>query len=126
MSYFEESVEIVSVVGAVEITPTTCSRFVTLNTDGEFVLGAVNSRAFGVITTSQPADAAGRVAFAGTVPVEAGGTIAVGAQVASGANGVAVTATGTGAVPIGIARTAGASGGVVAVQLRLPGLAALT
>lgn len=126
MSYFEESVEIVSVVGSLEITPTNCSRFVTLNGDGEFALAGANARPFGVITTSQPADAAGRVAFAGTVPVEAGGTIEVGDLVASGASGVAVEATGAGAVPIGIARTGGGSGDVVAVQLRLPGLAALT
>lgn len=126
MSYFEESVEIVSVVGSVEITKTNCSRFVTLNTDGEFALAAANSRPFGVITTNQPAKAAGRVAFAGTVPVEAGGTVAIGDEIASGANGVAVKATGTGAVPIGIARTAGGSGAPIAVQLRFPGLVALT
>lgn len=126
MSYFEESIEIVSVVGSIAITKENCSRFVTLNGNGEFALAGENARPFGVITTSQPANAAGRVAFAGTVPVEAGGTIAVGAQVAAGANGVAVTATGAGAVPIGIARTGGASGQVVAVQLRLPGIAALT
>lgn len=126
MSCFEESVEVVSVVGSVEITKTNSSRFVTLNTDGEFALAAANARPFGVITTNQPAKAAGRVVFAGTVPVEAGGTVAIGDAIASGASGVAVKATGTGAVPIGIARTAGGSGKVVAVQLTLPGLVALT
>lgn len=126
MSYFEESVEVISVVGAVEITATNSSRFVVLNTSGEFVLAGANARPVGVITTNQPVGAAGRVVFAGTVPVEAGGTIEIGDQIASGANGVAVEAASGGGVPIGIARTAGGSGDVIAVQLRLPGLAALT
>lgn len=117
MTYFEESVEIVSVVGAVEITAENSSRFVTLNTDGEFELAGADDQAYGVITTNQPANAAGRVAFAGTVPVEAGGTIAIGDLVGSGADGVAVTG---GTVPLGIARTAGGEGDVVAVHLNRP------
>lgn len=125
MSYFEESVEVVSVVGSVAITRATNSRFVTLTSAGEFALAGANSRPFGVITTNQPAGSAGRVVFAGTVPVEAGGTIVAGDEVASGANGVVVKATGSGAVSIGIARTGAVSTGVVAVQLRTPGLAAL-
>lgn len=119
MSYFEESVEVVSIVGKVDITSTNSSRFVTLDTDGEFVLADADAAPFGVITTNQPAGAAGRVAFAGTVPVEAGEAIAIGDLVASGASGVAVVAADADAAK-GIARTAGAVGQSVAVQLNRP------
>lgn len=118
MSYFEESVEVVSVVGAVDITAENCSRFVVLNDDGEFVLAGADAAPYGVITTKQPAGAAGRVAFAGIVPVEAGDDIAVGDAVAVGADGVAVPADdGAG---VGIARTAAAEGSVVAVHINRP------
>lgn len=119
MSYFEESVEVVSIVGSVEITAENCSRFVTLTTDGEFALAGAGVNAYGVITTSQPADAAGRVAFAGIVPVEAGETIAVGDPIATGADGVAAVA-GSGDPVMGIARTAGGAGDPVAVHLNRP------
>lgn len=117
MSYFEESVEVVSVVGSVDITAANSSRFVKLTATGEFELAGVDDQAYGVITTNQPAGSAGRVAFAGIVPVEAGGTIAIGDEVGSGANGVAVTG---GDVPLGVARTAGGAGDVVAVHLNRP------
>lgn len=119
MSYFEESVEIVSVVGSVEITKTNCSRFVTLDANGEFILAAADAAPFGVITTNQPAKAAGRVVFAGTVPVEASETIAIGDNIAVAADGKAKVAA-SAAVSKGIARTAAANGQPVAVMLNRP------
>lgn len=119
MSYFEESVEVVSLVGSIEITAANSSRFVTMDTDGEFALAGANVAPFGVITTNQDAGAAGRVVFAGTVPVEAGEAIAIGDLIATGANGVAMVAT-TGQVVAGVARTAAALGEVTAVQLNRP------
>lgn len=119
MSYFEESVEVVSVVGSVAITPTNSSRFVTLDSDGEFALAAADAAPFGVITTNQPAGAAGRVVFAGTVPVEASETIAIGDYIASAADGKAKVAA-SAAVSKGIARTAGGAGEPVAVHLNRP------
>lgn len=119
MSYFEESVEVVSIVGSVEITAENCSRFVVLDSDGEFELASAGDNAYGVITTNQPAGAAGRVAFAGIVPVEAGETIAIGDPIATGADGVAAVA-GSGDPVMGIARTAGGAGEPVAVHLNRP------
>lgn len=119
MSYFEESVEVVSLVGKVEITSTNSSRFVTLDTDGEFALAGANVAAFGVITTNQPAGVAGRVVFAGTVPVEAGEAIDIGDPIATGANGVAMVAT-SGQIVQGVARTAASAGEVTAVHLNRP------
>lgn len=119
MSYFEESVEVVSVVGAVAITAANSSRFVTLNTSGEFVLAAADAAPFGVITTNQPIGAAGRVVFAGTVPVEVSATIAIGDYIAVAADGKAKVAA-SAAVSKGIARTAAANGQPVAVMLNRP------
>lgn len=119
MSYFEESVEVVSVVGAVAITAANSSRFVTLNTSGEFALAAADAAPFGVITTNQPAGAAGRVVFAGTVPVEASEAIAIGDYIAVAADGKAKVAANA-AASKGIARTAAANGQPVAVMLNRP------
>lgn len=115
MSYFEESVKVDTLVSGIEFTSENSSRFVVMNADGEAVYPAAGAAVYGVMTTNQPAGAAGRVVYAGTVPVEIapGETLEIGDTVGSDAAGRAVA---DGA--IGVVRAV--SGNVAAVKLGTP------
>lgn len=125
MSYFEESVEVVSLPSAADMSNTAtvpgANRFVTLNSSGEAAIAGANAVAFGVMTTNQPQGAAGRVAINGIVPVLLSATVATGAALGAGANG---TGTGAATTKLGIAVIGGVSGNVVPVKLVIPPVAA--
>lgn len=115
MSYFEESVKVDTLVSGIEFTSENSSRFVTMDETGRAVYPAAGAAVYGVMTTNQPEDAAGRVVYAGTVPVEIaeGQTLAIGDTVGSDAEGRAVSGG-----SIGVVRAV--SGNVVAVKLAAP------
>lgn len=115
MSYFEEFVSVDTLVSGIDFTSENSSRFVVMGPDGRAVYPAADGAVYGVMTTNQPEDAAGRVVYDGTVPVEIAPDeeFAIGDTVGTDAEGRAVNG-GT----IGIVRNV--SGNVVAVKLGTP------
>lgn len=115
MSDFEESVRADTLVSGIDFTAANSSRFVAMDETGRAVYPEAGGIVYGVMTTNQPTDAAGRVVYSGTVPVEIapGATFAIGDPVGTDAEGRAA-AGGT----IGVVRKV--SGNVVAVKLDRP------
>lgn len=115
MSYFEESVKVDTLVSGIDFTAENSSRFVVMDETGRAVYPEADGAVYGVMTTNQPENAAGRVVYAGTVPVEIapGATFAIGDPVGTDAEGRAA-AGGT----IGVVRAISAN--VVAVKLATP------
>lgn len=115
---FEENAKAVTEISGAEFLQADTNRFVTKSTvDGRVTKSAANALAYGVMTTAQPIDGAGRVVIDGIVPVVAGtGGVVQGTPCGAGADGTAVTAATTKlAIPV----VSGAEGTIVPMKLLL-------
>ncbi|MFO0271381.1 MAG: capsid cement protein [Gemmatimonadota bacterium] len=96
-------------------------RFVSVDSNGRALRGALNARAIGVLQNDPSAlGMAGVVAVAGVSKVVAGGPVTAGAAVTTDAQGRAVAVTSIDAFEVGIALQAAAAAGELIPVLLMP------